>query len=465
MTVGLLERESTGGAIARVGFEYQDAYVLQNLPKWLSQSAFSHVVSEAIGDIEVCYYGPNGGVRRLMLEAKDKELSSTSFWNEIQRFKTVYESAPLEFVRFGLVCSGYNGKTSPFIAMLARLRGVGTSYQPESVILLRDVAEVIAWAENQGVEAGLADFALQHVDFETYSSESADSAFLGEVERCLTTIDMSGRKVARLRDLFKAHIARSSFGPVLRNELESDICNVLADEQGDWTSTPTRIHLGNSEATSHQLMLPASDFVGPGRSTKNAADWQQLWTAALDVADFLCKSTKRRIVLLDGRQGMSAACLLGHAFRATKQFALHVEHNGVVYRTNVYDQATGPFFHESLRQGSIANGHGVAVIAFTTAVGPDFQVGNQNVLDGIPVLSLESGRAVSSPPEMTLAVNEAKAALVKFRSENQLDVIHLFIKGPSVFSMLLGHRLNGVCQVQLYDWVDGMYRSTARLDA
>lgn len=465
MTVGLLEKESTGGAIARVGFEYQDAYVLQNLPKWLSQSAFSHVVSEAVGDVEVCYYGPNGGVRHLMLEAKNHELSSTGFWEEIQRFKTVYESAPLEFVRFGLVCRGYNSKTSPFVGMLMRLRGVGTAYQPDSVILLRDQAEVIAWAAKQGVEANLAKFALLHVDFEAYSSESADSAFLGEVERHLSSIDLSGRKVAWLRDLFKSHIAKSSIRPVFRNELESDICDVLADERRDWTFTPTRIQLSSSDAAWDQLKLPASDFVGPSRSTKVAADWQQLSTAALDVADFLGKCTERRIVLLDGRQGMSAACLLGHALRATKQFVLHVEHNGSVYRTDVYDQAAGPFFLESVRQSSAANGHGAAVIAFTTAVGSDLQLGNDDVLDGIPVLSLESGRAVSSQAEMTLAVNEAKAALVKFRSENQLDVIHLFIKGPSAFSMLLGHRLNGVCQVQLYDWVDGNYRATARLVA
>ena len=55
MTAGLLEKESTGGATARVGFGYQDAYVLQNLPRWLAQSAFSHVVSEAVGDVQVCY--------------------------------------------------------------------------------------------------------------------------------------------------------------------------------------------------------------------------------------------------------------------------------------------------------------------------------------------------------------------------------------------------------------------------
>ena len=112
MTVGLLERESTGGATARVGFEYQDAYVLQSLPRWLAQSAFSHVVSEAVGDVEVCYFGPDAAVRRMMLESKDYALTAPAFWEEVQRFKNAHSTSPLEFVRFGLVCRDYNTKTS-----------------------------------------------------------------------------------------------------------------------------------------------------------------------------------------------------------------------------------------------------------------------------------------------------------------------------------------------------------------
>lgn len=60
MKASLLASESTGGAIARGGFGYQDAFVLQYLPSWLAQGAFSHVVSEAVGDIEVCYFGHGG---------------------------------------------------------------------------------------------------------------------------------------------------------------------------------------------------------------------------------------------------------------------------------------------------------------------------------------------------------------------------------------------------------------------
>lgn len=464
MTVGLLEKESTGGAIARVGFEYQDAYVLQSLPRWLSQSAFSHVVSEAVGDVEVCYFGRAGGVRRLMVEAKNHELTATAFWAEIERFKQTHQASEHEFVRFALVCRSYNSKTSPFVAKLDRLRGVGASYQPDSLVLQRDRQEVIAWAAKHDFSEELADFALQYVDFETYADESADAAFAGEIAEHLPTIDLSSRKATRLRDLFKAHIAKSSSGPVYRKQLEANLCEVLAEDRGDWLGSPTRIQLHGRGWTLGHLMLPADGLVGPARSNKVAAEWQELSVAAREMADFIARCTERRTVILDGRQGMSAACLLGHAFRATGRFNLQVEHNGTVYRTDVYDQANGPFFNESLQCTEKAAVQGVASIAFTTEVGTDLGLGVSAVV-GLPALVLHSGRAVASQAQMNLAVAEAKAALVRFRSERRLEVIHLFIKGPSAFSMLLGHRLNGICKVQLYDWVDGVYRATAVLVA
>lgn len=464
MTVSLLEKESTGGVTARVGLEYQDAYVLQNLPRWLSQSAFSHFVSEAAGDVEVCYFGRAGGMRRLMVEAKNHELTANAFWDEIKRFKQAHEASEQEFVRFALVCRGYNGKTSPFVAKLDRLRGVGASYQPDSVLLERDRQEVMTWAAKHNRSEELADFALRHVVFETYADESADNAFAGEIAQHLPTIDLSGRQAARLRDLFKEHINKSSSCPVHRKQLEADICEVMGEARGDWLSTPTRIHLHSRDSTLSQLTLPADSLVGPARSSKGAADWQELAAAAHEMADFMSRCTERRTVIVDGRQGMSAACVLGHAFRATSRFTLHVEYSGGVYRSDVYNQANGPFFQASLEATEVAAVHGVVSISFTTAVGTDLGLG-VSAVEGLPRLTLDSGRAVTSQAEMNLAVAEAKAALVKFRSERRLQVIHLFIKGPSVFPILLGHCLNGICKVQLYDWVDGCYRATALLDA
>jgi len=464
MTVGLLERESTGGATARVGFEYQDAYVLQSLPRWLAQSAFSHVVSEAVGDVEVCYFGADGGIRRVMLEAKDYALTAPAFWEEVQRFKNAHSASPLEFVRFGLVCRDYNTKTSPFVEKLARLRGVGSSYQSNSVILEQDRKDVIEWARTYRHPVDLAEFALQYVDFVNYAAGSADAAFPGELEQHLPTIDLGGKQSARLRDLFKRHIARSSSCPVHRKELEADVCAILDDHSDAWLSTPTRVHL-SGRASFEVLSLDVDSFNGSERGTKSHEEWSSLSNAASAVATFIRTSTARRRVLLDGKQRMSTACLLGHAFTAAGGFTLRVEHNGSVFRTDLHEKAAGPFFSEGRASGDRWEEQGVACVGFPTPVGTDALLAQNGALAGLPALSLQSARAVSSQEEMNLAVAEAKAALMSFRAENRLELLHLFIKAPSAFSMLLGHRLNGICKVQMYDWVDGTYCSTAILEA
>ena len=72
--LGLNDRQSSGGAVARSGFEYQNAYALQNLPAWLAHDAYSHLVSESLGDIEVRYFNAKGKTVCRFIEAKETTL-------------------------------------------------------------------------------------------------------------------------------------------------------------------------------------------------------------------------------------------------------------------------------------------------------------------------------------------------------------------------------------------------------
>lgn len=76
---------------------------------------------------------------------------------------------------------------------------------------------------------------------------------------------------------------------------------------------------------------------------------------------------------------------------------------------------------------------------------------------------LESEKVLNCPASLNLAVAEAKAALARFRSEGKFKKVHLIVKAPSVFAFALGHRLNAVGPIQLYDWVNGTYLPTIAL--
>ena len=463
MKAGLLEKASTGGAIAREGFEYQDAFVLQHLPLWLSESAFSHVVSEAVGDVEVCYFAPSDQIRRVMYEAKDYVLTSTQLWSEIKRCQTVFETSPEEYVRFRLVCRDYNTVTSPLLSMLERLRGVGSSYQSDSVFLSDARQEIIGWCEKNNQPRDLAEFVIDRMDFLAFAAEHADSAFSGEVEKHLPWIDLAGSQIRSLRSRLKELIVRSSVGALCRKHLEEAICDVLGSDKELWLSAPIDVLTVDRGAGVRELGLGVDGFNGEERAKKTRDDWSWLFSEALRIGTFIKDNTARRCVALDSKQRMSAACSLGFAFSATRGFVLEVEHNGQRYRTDVHERAGGTFFTSEDATGRHGASEGVACISFPTPIGNDFR---KCVLDGLaemPLIVLESTDSIDGVEALNQAVSEVKSALVQFRSRNELTTLHLFVKAPSVFAMVLGHRLNGICDVQLYDWVEGRYVPTVFL--
>jgi len=451
MSASLLEKQSTGGAIARVGFDYQDAFVLKNLPLWLSESAFSHIVSESIGDVEVCYFSSEKDFQRVMYEAKNHSLTSTDFWKEIKRFKEAFDIPSSEYTRFSLVCPLYTSTLHPFLAQIERIRGVGSSYSADSVILQKSRQDIIQWCSDKGFETSLAEFALDHVDFLSFNAEDSDSVFIGEIEEKLS-----------LRDQFKKLISRSSFGPIHRKDFENFICHALEEDRSQWLSDPIKINLSTSTSQYQDLNLDIRDFNGPDRAQKTSSDWNNLIKKAVSIGDFIHSSGDRRTLLIDGKQRMSTACMLGYVFSATRNFLLEIEHNGLAYRTDDHKQKEGQFFNKIAPVELQGETEAIVTIGFPTAIGKDID-STINEVKSLPRLNLESSYAIDNMETLNLAVREAKSALVSFKSENKLSKLHLFIKAPSVFAMVLGHRLNGVCDIQLYDWVDGQYIPTAEL--
>lgn len=462
MSASLLEKQSTGGAIARVGFEYQDAFVLKNLPLWLSESAFSHIVSESIGDVEVCYFSPEKNLLRVMYEAKNHSLTPIKFWEEIERFKQAFDIPSSEYIRFSLVCSSYSTTLHPFLAQIERIRGVGSSYSTESVILLKSRQDIINWCVEKEFDSSLAEFALDHVDFLSFNAEDSDSIFIGEIEEKLSNIELTTRKAKQLRDQFKNLICRSSFGPIYRKDFESFICHALEEDRIQWLSDPIKINLSAPSNQCQDLNLDLRDFNGPDRAQKSSSDWSNLIKKAVSIGDFIHSSGDRRTLLIDGKQRMSTACMLGYVFSATRNFLLEIEHNGLAYRTDYHKQKEEQFFNKIDSVELQGETEAIVTIGFPTAIGKDID-SMINEVKNLPRLNLESSHAIDSMETLNLAVREAKSALVSFKSENKLSKLHLFIKSPSVFAMVFGHRLNGVCDIQLYDWVGGQYIPTILL--
>lgn len=461
MSLSLLDPNAKGGAIAREGFAYQDAFVLQHLPSWLAQSGFSHVVSESIGDVEVCYFCPKGGVRRRAYEAKDYALTESQFWSEVQDFLVMHKGAPDEYVEFCLVCGDYKSPVEPLLNMLKRLRGVGASYPKGSPVTTQTREEIIGWVVGRGRTRELAEFIIDRVAFVVFDATKADTSFAGEMGDAFPALDLSIRKLEALRDQYSRFVSMSARRPVWRVDLEKALVTVLGSEAGEWLRQPIQIRVQEERARIEDLVLDVSGFVGLERAGRTLDDWTRLKVQAEGVAAFVKGSRLGSVVGVDAKLRMSMACLLGNVFSAVRGFTLSMRHNCCEYNTFDHSVTGTPFFIETATDNVLSFKEGVACICFPTSISTDIERSAPGHLAVLPRLTLESRKAVSDMATLNQAVNEAKSSLVQFRSERCLRTIHLIVKAPSVFACLLGHRLNGVGDVQLYDWVDGAYVATA----
>jgi hypothetical protein len=231
-----------------------------------------------------------------------------------------------------------------------------------------------------------------------------------------------------------------------------------------WRASATSINLGLSAPSGiEELHLDVARFNGPGRGSLGP-QWQRVEEQAQLLGRFIHESRGRRAVQLSAKQRISLACLLGFSFSATRDFTLQMLHNGTLFDTSVHERASVLPFTKDETPATDAAEHGVVAITFPNAEWADIEAAvASRGLGNAAHLHLHSVATVSTVQELNALVHEAKAALSAFRSSHRLQRLHLFVKAPSVFAMALGHRLNGVGSVQLYDWVDNEYLATVQL--
>lgn len=467
MTAPLFEAQSTGGVTARSGFEYQDAYLLQHIPLYLSQGAFSHAVSELVGDIEVRYHRPAGGTYCVTYEAKGYQLSEKDLWSEIDRFAELHGKAKDEYVQFVLVCTDFLNKLDALLNKLERLRGPGASLNTDSAFRASAEADVLDTLVKLGRSREIAEFVLARVSFIKYSASDVNGGFVGMLTNHLPTVaDMKGREQVAFQAACKQLVDGSTKRVVTRAALEVALVQSAPSVAMAWTATPTNVGLVAGPVQGiEELALDVAAFNGDGRGALGTAAWHDLQHRLVSLGAFVKSSRSRQAIKVSAKQRMSLACLVGFVFSATRGFTLQMEHNnGQSHDTTNHDRAASAFFTESgiaAQQGGL---DGVVAISCPTSGREDVLAATFAApLDGAPKLFLESAMPIGDSVALNTAVADAKGALVAFRGTHQLARIHLFVKAPSFFAMTLGHRLNGVGEVMLYDWICGSYKPTAKL--
>lgn len=464
MSSALFDRQATGGVTARNGFDYQDAFLLENIPRFLAQGAFSQAVSELLGDVEIRYFRPGGGTYCVLYEAKRHQLTKAELWEEVAHFQELHKKSPDEYVQFVLLCGDFVDEYQALFNKLDRYRGPAVALNDDSSIRATAETDILDAIVRLGQSADMARFVLDRVSFVQYSDNNVDAGFSTKLEVHLPRLDMTRQETAAFRTKCKQIVHTSVKGAVTRKDIEAALVECAPSVAAQWRATPSDLQLAPEGFELGCLTVDVASFNGPGRGMLGSTAWDQLLQRLVEVGDFLHASRGRRGVQLSAKHRMSLACLLGYCFSATRNFTLALEHNGNLYDTSLHDRAPGQFFSIQEEAPSKLGLEGVASISFPNGSNADVAVNASSLgLEKSPQLSLASSSVVTDIASLNTAVNEAKVALAEFRSRHQLHVVHLFIKAPAVFAMALGHRLNGVGSIQLYDWDQTKYIPTVKL--
>ncbi|MFB8832029.1 SAVED domain-containing protein [Azotobacter sp. CWF10] len=344
MSSPLFERQATGGVVARDGFEYQDSFLLEHIPRFLAQGAFSQVVSELLGDFEIRYFRPGGGTFCVTYEAKRHQLSKADFWEEVAHFLELHEKSPDEYVQFVLLCGDFVGEFQPLFRKLDRYRGPAVALNDDSNIRTSAEAEIVDTIVRLGQTQEMARFVLARVAFVQYSDDNVDAGFGTRLEEYLPHLDMSRRETAAFRAKCKELVDSSFKGVVTRQDIEAALVESAPSVAQDWRATPSDLGLAAVGFELGPLVHDVTAFNGPGRESLGQAAWDQLQLSLSEIGDFLHGSRVRRGVRLSAKHRMSLACLLGYCFSATRNFTLTLDHNDQLFDTAVHTQAPGPFF-------------------------------------------------------------------------------------------------------------------------
>lgn len=466
MSSPLFERQSTGGSVARNGFDYQDAFLLQHLPVFLARGAFSHAVSELLGDLELRYFRPTGGTFCVLYEAKRNQLTMRAIWAEISRFRQLHDQAPDEYVQFVLVCGDFNGDLSPLFGKLEKYRGPAGSLNADSHIRASAEADIEATIVSFGQTIDIARFVLERVFFVEYDDKDVVGAFSTLLTKNLPEVsDMRGGEATAFMARCKELVNASQKGVVTRATIESALLAAAPSVAQAWLAVPSDLNLlSQTRLAIGPLALDVTQFNGDQRGALSHGAWSEMQQCLVAVSEFLRTTRARRGVRVSAKQRMSLSCLVGYCFSATRGFTLALNHNGQIFDTANHKRSEEVFFAVQEDAVSAPGREGIASISFPYDGKADVLASAKDLsLGEAPKLVLASKCAVTDIETLNTAVHEAKSALMIFRAHHQLSSVHLFIRAPSMFAMAFGHRLNGIGPMQLYDWIDGRYRPTVLL--
>ena len=447
----LHDAESRGGRFAQQGFQYQDAYVIGSIPRWLAADGFAQVKQEAMEDVETSFFIPGRGVTHELAQVKDKTVSLTDLKQMIDRFVRLDSGG--DFTAFKIVAPGFAKKVQPFKNQLATMKSHYRDYE-ETGIGHQSMSDFkVEAAKLTGEGEDISEFLINKVDICVVETDG-DGAYLNNISRyfpdfnnCKVSVVSDG--LSRLRHL--VHTVKD--GPISRETIE----DCLYGLDGAPDLPPISVAFEQSgDARQRPLVFDMERFFDfDAQRYPTIQDWKEVLLPELKETRKQIKKYRQIRTVRTRKHAISSALAFGWVFSAVAGFEIEIEHNGKVWTTDAHSNKDVPDYDSCIVASINPEMQNLVVsIGILKDISTDVdsflagtcleQASRLNIVGQMPIVCSEQANAT---------VNKFKLAITgAVQSLPACSTIHLFYAGPIHFAAFLAHRLNALAPVQCYEW-------------
>ena len=447
----LHDDESRGGEYAQRGFQYQDAYVIGSIPRWLAADGFAQVKQEAMGDVEASFFIPGRGITHELAQVKNKSVSFSELKQVIESFIRLDRSG--EFTAFKIVAPRFEKKAQSFINALARMKSRSHDYEGTGIgrQSMSDFKVQAAKLTDEGED--ISEFLVNKVDICVVETDG-DGAYLNNILRYFPKFDNCAVSVvrkglSRLRHLIHTEKA----GSISRDTIEG----CLYDVDGAPDLPPINVAFEQTRGAGQLPLVFDMDrfFDFDAQRYPTVRDWKEVLLPELKEALRQIKKYRQIRTVRMRKHAISSALAFGWVFSAVAEFEIEIEHNGKVWTTDAHSNKGVPDY-DSCIVASINPEvqHLVVSIGILKDISADVdsflagtcleQVSRLNIVGQMPIACSEQANEI---------VNKFKREIAEaVQSLSACSTIHLFYAGPIHFAAFLAHRLNALAPVQCYEW-------------
>ena len=467
--LSLLSPQSTGGDIAEGGFQYQANSITAQIPNWLAQDGFTEIIREALGDVEVKFYAPSGGVHREFVQFKNHRMTPSEFWPEIEHFQQIDQEDPDSYKRFVLVCTGVSVPVKRMINALRRVRDAYSFYDGAQQIQDTSYDEFVKIVKRLGKSKEMADFLFSKVrceidptDAEAHLRERfRETLFQNYPVFAQLSAELSTEACSQLVELIQSRKNQ----PIYRWELEGVIWkNIETEKRPEFSIRIHTIHDDSNEVPEGCLQFNwKSCFGGSERNFPPAEEWNRQVIGELQsTKEWLVSTQRPRRIHLSGHRRLSASIAIGSVFSAVSEFVIGMETKEEIWYTDDHSQADTPDYRW---KRDIYNSELTSEIVIGVSIKREIANEVEQYLKTTDFrglrLYLFSNTAILSAAHANQAVEKVKQMINESVAAVDAKKTHLFIAAPAQFALFLGHRLNAMGEIQCYEYQDAnMYVPT-----